>query len=45
VLDWTRRWIERDWPFSRPLFPNHAVGWEEYERLPDGRSYTGQHYW
>ena len=45
MLDWTRRWIERDWPFSRPLFPNHAVGWEEYERLPDGRSYTGQHYW
>lgn len=45
VIEWTREWIIEQWPFSKPLIVYHEVGWDDYEKLPDGRTFAGQHWW
>jgi hypothetical protein len=44
VLDWAKTWASDAWGFSKPLFPYHVTPWDDYDALPEGRTYEGQHW-
>ena len=32
-----RSWISRDWPFEAVAYPGRAIGWNEWNKLPNER--------
>ena len=42
VLEFAKQWLCERWPFERPVFPRAEIGLDDFDRLPDGRSYPHQ---
>ena len=42
VLDFVKRWLAQHWPFERPVFPRVETSLDDFDRLPDGRTYPHQ---
>ncbi|MFO0995081.1 MAG: hypothetical protein U1F33_00250 [Alphaproteobacteria bacterium] len=45
VLAFTKRWLKNAWPFEYPVFPRAEMSMDEFNKLPDGRTYAHQVYW